>query len=284
MGIGIHELQFVRLLAAERSLGRVLTLARQGISIKNSELESQLGHEIRFPEHGYAEVLLTSALSASSVESVDNSDYEGATYVADLNTAVDLGKRFDTVLDFGTSEHVFDVAALFRNVVGLCEEGGRIAHVVPANSECGHGFYQFSPELFLSLYSDVNGFTNTKVYVATLLDERNWFKVLPAQPGIRIMANALTATFILCTSTKVRDVPALAVQQSDYVHAWEANGYVNRIDRPAIEKIRNKLKGSSIAVPLSTMYRTWFGKTGLTKYNDHLEKVSINSQIATIQS
>ena len=36
--------------------------------------------------------------------------------------------------------------------------GGVLYIATPANNHCGHGFYQFSPELFFSLLSPKNGF------------------------------------------------------------------------------------------------------------------------------
>ena len=55
-------------------------------------------------------------IGASSVRSMDVSDYEGCDMVlyltrdvaADDTLAGDLVEKFDTVLDFGTSEHIFN--------------------------------------------------------------------------------------------------------------------------------------------------------------------------------
>ena len=278
MGIGIHELHLLRL-ASRRGLGSVITLGRQGISLPNTVLEKELGRRISFRQYAYAEELLTSFLGATEVSSIDNSDYEGATYVSDLNEEINLEKTFDTVVDLGTGEHIFDVAQLFKNAIKMCKLGGCILHSVPANGECGHGLYQFSPDLFLSLYSERNGFTNTKIYIASLMDERHWYQVLPPAQGRRVMANSATATYILCITTKVREVRPISVYQSDYENAWEEGEHGHQLDRPLIETARNRLKSSRLAPVLNTAYRSWFSKAGLNRFNDELKKVSISEVI-----
>ena len=45
----------------------------------------------------------------------------------------------------------------------LCKNGGTIIHSLPSNNNCGHGFWQFSPELFFSLYNEKNGFKNNEM-------------------------------------------------------------------------------------------------------------------------
>ena len=213
------------------------------------------------------------------MSSLDNSAYEGATYVGDLNSPVPLGRTFDTVIDFGTTEHIFDVVAALRNAIALCRIGGRILHSLPANGECGHGLYQFSPELFLSLYSERNGFEETRIWMAKLVEERHWWRVLPPRPGQRVTANGAPATFLLCITNKVREVASLSVQQSDYVKAWDAGDYAPSIERPRVERLRNALVGSAIADVTNVAYRSWFSKGGLTRYNDCLRKVLIADEV-----
>jgi hypothetical protein len=97
------------------------------------------------------------ALGATSVDSLDVSDYENATIVLDLGKPCCFNQRFDTIIDFGSLEHIFDAATAFRNLVDLCEMGGRIMHLLPVNNLNGHGFWQFSSDLIHSLYCGPNG-------------------------------------------------------------------------------------------------------------------------------
>ena len=280
MGVAFHELKFLTLVARRRPLGAVLTFARQDLNVSAEELAREYGPDFVPDDAQYVDGLLRQKLGATAVSSVDNSDYEGATYVANLNEAVDLGRQFDTVVDCGTSEHVFDIARAFRNAIALCRVGGRIVHALPSNSECGHGFYQLSPELFFSLYSERNGFRDTRVYVADLMNETSWYRVTPPSNGQRAMANALAATYILCVTEKTAEVESISVQQSDYVRAWDTGAAAHRGTSAFKDAVRRRIKGSAVAGAATLLYRGLFAPTGLTRANPHLTRVSIASEIA----
>jgi SAM-dependent methyltransferase len=277
MGVGVHEMLFLKVASKAAPLGDVLTFGRQGLDADPAALRRELGFNVPGGAKAYAEDLILH-LGASSVSSLDYSDFEGATFTGDLNGVIELGRQFDTVVDFGTCEHIFDVAAAFRNAIRLCKPGGVILHAAPSNSCCGHGFYQFAPELFFALYKEANGFKNTKLFVADLMDEKHWWLASPPQAGDRLTANALSSTYILCRTEKFRESPALEVLQSDYRHAWEA-GSIRPRDYSLTEVLRRKLKGTLAAQIATLCYRTWLARTGLTRFNPYLRKVPIASQL-----
>lgn len=279
MGVAFHELKFLMMIAKKRELADVLTFARQDLNVSKADIAKEYGPDMVLDDYKYAEELLKKKMGASSVSSIDNSDYEGANYIENLNNDIKLEKRFDTVLDFGTSEHIFNIGQSFKNAIKLCKIGGRIVHSLPANSECGHGFYQVSPELFFALYSERNGFRNTIVYVADLMNESSWYAVTAPSGGQRAMANSLSATYILCVTEKFSDTKSISVQQSDYVQAWK-EGYSVRRGQSAIkDRMRKMFKGSVFAGTATLIYRSMFAGTGLHRANVHLKKVSIASQI-----
>src|SRR5208337_3924276 len=49
----------------------------------------------------------------------------------DLRDPIDLGRQFDIITDFGTSEHVSDLYACFKNVFNLLKVGGFTFHINP---------------------------------------------------------------------------------------------------------------------------------------------------------
>ncbi|MBC3941302.1 hypothetical protein [Sphingomonas albertensis] len=279
MGIAYHELKFLQMVAATRGLGAVVTFARQNLNMSRSELRREYGDEPELPGNSeFIEDLLTHRMGATSVASIDRSNFEGATHIHDLNDAVTTMPQYDTVLDFGTSEHIFDIAQAFRNAIALCKVGGRIVHALPSNSECGHGFYQISPELLLSLYSEGNGFRNTEVYIAKIMDEKTWYRVVPDTAGGRITANSLSATYVLSVTEKVAEVDHLQVQQSDYVAAWNAGVATRQGPSRLKDKVRSMLKGSIAAGAATTVYRSLLAPTGLTPMNRNLRKVLIRDK------
>ena len=66
----------------------------------------------------------------------------------DLNHPVQLGRRFEMVIDGGTAEHVFNVAQFFRTCHELAAPGGLMLHNNPFRGWLEHGFYNFNPTFY----------------------------------------------------------------------------------------------------------------------------------------
>src|SRR5215469_1265494 len=221
MGVDVHGLRFLQYARARsNAFGEVATVGRQQIHIPGIFLENlRLQSKPRFGD--FCEQLLLDDFQASSIVSFDASDYEGATYVADFNLPLVHNKAYDTVVDFGTTEHIFDVAQALRNIDSLCKEGGQILHMLPANNYCGHGFWQFSPELFFSLYSDRNGYSSTEVFVIKESDPETWYKVKIPDGHRRINLKSSFPIIVACRTIKLKQLSEKSVQQSDYVYIWK---------------------------------------------------------------
>ena len=220
MGVDVHGFNFLRFAAAQRPLGRVVMIGRQGVDTPPQVIRAA------FPDHaaerfaGYAEGMLETLFGATEVHSFDNSAYEGATHIADFNRPVEVESQYDTVMDFGTLEHVFDIRQALENCAALCAPGGRILHLLPANNQCGHGFWQFSPEVFFSLYSEANGCEDTRVFLADLGDEGIWWEVQRPVDGVRVNVTSSGPLYVLAITRKTGQVRHEGVQQSDYAHVW----------------------------------------------------------------
>src|SRR5262249_33520465 len=118
-------------------------------------------------------------------------------------------------------EHVYNVTQALKNVSSLANPGAQIIHVLPANGYCGHGFWQFSPELFFTLYSERNGYRDTEVLLADLGDERSWFIVKKPHGGKRADVVTSKALYVLVRTTVPQAFSHDNVQQSDYSFAWD---------------------------------------------------------------
>jgi Methyltransferase domain len=221
MGIDIHALQLLRWASFKSNgLGEVATIGRQGVHIPPGELGKTIPIPADYQYPQYCEDLLVKAFGAERVDSFDNSDFEGCTYVADLGKPLVPPRQYDTIIDAGCLEHIFDVPQALRNVSSLCAAGGQILHCLPANNYCGHGFWQFSPELFFSLYSAANGYSETQVFVVSTDDEKVWYEVIPSSNGRRVVIWSDSSLYVLCRTVKQGDFSHDNVQQSDYVFLW----------------------------------------------------------------
>ncbi|MDJ0768721.1 MAG: class I SAM-dependent methyltransferase, partial [Ilumatobacter sp.] len=198
------------------------------------------------------------------------SPFEGATVVHDLNQPLTAPvEPFDTVIDAGTTEHVFDIPRALKTVTELCRPGGRILHFVPANQNCGHGFWQFSPELFFSLYSERNGYADTEVFATHFPRSQRWWRVSPPEPGKRVNLNSVRDLYLVCRTTPGESVSSdPVVQQSDYIHMW------NRDEQPTQNGVVDRLKRSPlrpVLAPISRQYTASRRRVG--RFNPSLERV-----------
>ena len=102
-------------------------------------------------------------LGATTLDVMDVSGFEGANILHDLNQPVDtrLHNAYDCVFDGGALEHVFNFPLALKNCIEMVKVGGCFITITPANNWCGHGFYQFSPELFYRILSRENGFNGS---------------------------------------------------------------------------------------------------------------------------
>jgi hypothetical protein len=185
-----------------------------------------------------ANPILCELTGASEVVSIDMSDYQGSSIVHDMNISLagkrpDLAAQFDLVIDGGTLEHVFNFPVAVANLMFLVRKGGHVLSANPANNLCGHGFYQFTPELMYRIYSGVNGFSVDHViltqsrHMSVEMDPRpKSFRVVdPASLGHRTLVRNRWPVTIRTLAERVGDQPSsgLNVQQSDYVTAWNSS-------------------------------------------------------------
>lgn len=206
-------------------------IGRQGIHMTPRVVKAVLDHQkTQFSKDavdalyksGFAEDLFIQVLGAQTVDSLDASDYEGATHVEDLNRLFDTQARYSAVVDFGTLEHCFHAPNAFTNIINLCEAGGHIIHVLPSNNYCGHGFYQFSPELFFSTYSRARGFDLLGVYLAEEGNSTRWWKVQsPAERKARVTLCNSIETHVLVLAQKLDVNAKTPVDEPPYQSDYE---------------------------------------------------------------
>jgi len=170
MGVNLEEAKGVLALKSKGWLGdEILCLGRPELFIDSPGLQRLSGgfglgwsseRCDKLAAEPFGEPFLE-ACGFRTVRSLDFSDYEGADIVHDLNLPLPakLEALSSFVYDGGTIEHVFDVAQALQNVMKLTKLGGTILLSSPANGQCGHGFYQFSPELFYRVL-EANGFAD----------------------------------------------------------------------------------------------------------------------------
>jgi SAM-dependent methyltransferase len=234
MGLDINAVQF--LMAAHKKgvqLGEVLTLGRQDLNVFPTKmrrlLKAQgLPDELFAPgarDTTFAEPVFK-ALGAKAVYSLDVSTFEGASFVQDLSKPIpsDLRERFDLVYDGGTLEHVFNFPVALQNCMEMLRPGGRLFIHTVANNYCGHGFYQFSPELFYRALCPGNGYEVERMVLHAMGPYGRWYEVSdPESVRARVELISLFPVQLLIQARRIRAIPVFATppQQSDFVPRWD---------------------------------------------------------------
>jgi len=237
MGLNWHGAKF---LASVRKDGadfsRSITIGRLNLNVSIPKVrqildESGLPHTLSdqdvLAKQGYAEPVFK-WLGAQTVDSMDASDYEQATVVADLNKPIpqELHEKYDVVFDGGTIEHVFNVPQALKNLMSLPKVGGRVIIHTMANNWFGHGFYQFSPELFYRVFTPDNGYRIERVVLHGSFELARWYDVPdPAEVRGRIeLANNWHGLMLIVHAKREAVVPIFekTPQQSDYSARWDS--------------------------------------------------------------
>jgi protein YibB len=151
-------------------------------------------------------------LGFDSVESLDNSDYECPTHIQNMNLPLnpELKGKFSFVFDGGTTEHVFNSVQCYQNIIDLLEVGGIFLSVTCNNNFSGHGFYQFSPEFFISCFREEYGMELLDLHIAkNNSTKEEWVRVnsLDDQPAKRntTKIHGAEETYIITIARKISE-------------------------------------------------------------------------------
>jgi hypothetical protein len=230
MGIDTHVLRL--LLDAQKkglSFSSTIMVGRQNyyepgasdlcsaLSIRNEDASALL-------EMRYMEPLLR-RLGATRIESLDNSAYEQASIIHDLNEPIPeyLKVSFSCVFDGGALEHILNFPQAIKNCMEMVAVGGHFLGVTTANNFMGHGFYQFSPELYYRIFSPDNGYAVQDMLLCETDRGAPWYRVEdPKARGGRVELINNRPTYIMLLARRLSDVKIFDTtpQQSDYFSTW----------------------------------------------------------------
>jgi tetratricopeptide (TPR) repeat protein len=118
--------------------------------------QSPAAIEARFYEGGAKPRFWTAArdfyalLGLTDYYSADLED-KRADYSVDLNEPTRLDRQFDVITNFGTAEHVFNIANAMKVVHDHLKPGGLALHVLPTRGDYNHGFFNIHSTFYRSL-------------------------------------------------------------------------------------------------------------------------------------
>ena len=221
-----------------------LTLGRQSLNMAPKEIYklsrefgvgdcNHLSNLLKYKDKTYADEFFYSFLGVRKLSVIDHSDYQGADITHDLNLPIshELDNRFDVVIDGGTLEHIFNFPEAIKNCMRMVKRGGTLFVFSMSNNHCGHGFYQFSPELFFRIFQYKYGYKCEKVIMlkhpfpgAELSSSQKCYLVKdPALLGRRANIVSRSPLGIMIQASKTDNVEIFKSypQQSDYIASWD---------------------------------------------------------------
>jgi len=268
------------LMDAHRSglpMKRLLMIGHQTLLLHFSELkairEVYPGALANYQWGEYADRFFKECLGVVEVNTLDYSSYEGADILHDLNQPLpdSLKGRFDVVIEAGSLEHVFNFPAAITCLMQLAKVGGTIFGSTVSNNLCGHGFYQFSPELIFRVFTPENGFELGRVLALEArypgVELTPIFKAFevedPASTGCRVGLITKRPILLLFDARKTAESPLFArtPMQSDYIVAWTSN------ERPTSSRMPQWMRN----LPLYSSLRLWlFGTSTAQRFSNWL--------------
>ena len=235
MGVDLQALRFLLRSRNTTSFESFLMLGRQSCHVSGEDLEKELrpngfgGADIPSPavrarETRFIEPVLE-LLGARNIDSLDFSNYEHATIIHDINLPVPdhLKEKFSCVFDGGTLEHVFDFPRAIKNAMEMVAVGGHFLGIGPANNYTGHGFYQFSPELYWRIFSEENGYAVEEIAVCESRRDAPSYRMNdPAKVRRRIQFTSSQPTYVTVRAKRLRrsEIFRTPPQQPYYEAAW----------------------------------------------------------------
>lgn len=260
MGIDIYSAKFLRSEVKQGlNLGRMLTLGHQAVYMDRAVYRALIVSLGISPQEMVFADDFFRGLGTKSMDVLDASNYEGANVLHNLSEPAtpDLIEKYDCVFDGGTLEHVFNFPVALKNCLEMVKVGGHFISITPANAQCGHGFYQFSPELFYNALSAQNGFS-----VKRLLFEyhNRWYSIknpTEIKERVELFTDEPTQLYILAMRVEKKVIFANWPQQSDYNLAWNERKPTTppaEIDSTFKEKL---LQTSSLLRNLQTRWRKY---------------------------
>lgn len=221
---------------------RILTIGHLYLYVTLRQLErfaKRLNLAIDLPavaQDAFADTFLRHFLGATSVECMDYSDYEGCTIIHDMNYPVDPAyhQRYDAVIDGGALEHIFSFPTAVANCMNMLKPGGALFVFTMCNNHTGHGFYQFSPELFFRLLDQERGFRMQAVILeqhpfpsSELTENRKCYSVIdPASLRTRVGLVCRMPVLMMVHAVKIAHKALFSSYpiQSDYQLAYTRTG------------------------------------------------------------
>lgn len=140
----------------------------------------------------------------------------------DLNLPLDLGSKFDLIINHGTAEHIFNISNVFRVMHDHAAVGAVMIHESPFTGWIDHGFYSLQPTLFY----DVASANNYQIDLLAAEDLKTFesFRIESREHACRLNRQGAfnRSLTLFCAYKKLFDNPFRIPMQGVYTNAVSA--------------------------------------------------------------
>lgn len=177
MGYGQSTINILRDIyndAIFKTISSVMELGSQDIKTNQNELDNffselNLDTKIILDNDRVSTKFLYEALGVNKYTCIDI-DEAHSSLNFDLNEDIlqkyNFCEQFDLVTNHGTTEHIFNQFAGFKNIHNLCKNGGYMQHILPIHKMLFHCMFNYQPYTFFSLAR----FNSYKIIKIELID------------------------------------------------------------------------------------------------------------------
>ncbi len=158
-------------------------------NVDNKQLESiaRKLSERSVVGHNDTTLYLGEVLDLTGIDYVSIDICQGhKTRIFDLNfqsTPAEYSEAFDVVLNFGTTEHVFNQYNSFKIMHETAKRGAYFFHQVPSIGYIDHGYFMYSPRTFVEL-AEANGYALLDLWFTGPQGAAKLFDVVSYRPDI----------------------------------------------------------------------------------------------------
>jgi SAM-dependent methyltransferase len=215
------------------------------------------------PDGGTNESFLGELLERAGLQYLSFDIADGyKTQILDLNSNVledRLRGTFDTVINYGTTEHVLSQLNAFRVIHDAVKPGGHMVHNVPCVGFVDHGFFAYTPRVFFDIagYNDYElicfefqGPNPGKELCSIVRDYQTYF------PNLSATLDAAASSGL--SSFRAPDIGALAIfrkkKNSEFVTPMDLSTSVGRVTLTD----PNGVPGDAAAISTMQLYRAAF--------------------------
>ncbi len=221
MGINYKTIKWLERNIKEKNLSMGV-IGRQNINLSKSE-KKKIGFDLFKDTDIYAENFLINKFKLSKVISFDKNTNEKPDYIEDFEKEINYKNKFDIFFDGGSLQHIYDVPKALKNINKMTKINGKIIHTVVFNNFQGFGFYQLSPEIFFSIYSEINGFKNTEVFLINNSNNDYWYKIEELKIGEKYNFNSNGQLSIYVSTIKKFNIENYNIDQKYYLILPKSN-------------------------------------------------------------